>query len=92
MAKIKSKIGFQFHALQKRIKLLEAKNLLLTEENRSLKAKARENWRENACNEAAQTLLKKVEKDMFQHASQQYFGLSEQIGNPKPWYRRLFGG
>lgn len=43
---------FQFTALQKRIKLLNAKILLLTEENRRLKAEAREEWRHEASQES----------------------------------------
>lgn len=50
--KKKSKVGFQFTALQKRIKLLEAKNLVLEAKNKELSAQVRKDWRDMAATES----------------------------------------
>lgn len=82
-SKKKSPVGFQFNALQNRIKLLNAKITVLSEENRRLKAEALEVWRQSATG----SLVEALEKDLFNDPKPGMVGLSEQLPPKKPWWK-----
>ena len=77
--KKKLKVSFQFTALQKRIKLLNAKVLLLEEKNRRLEAEAREEWRHEASQESVPA------------SEDTPSAVSESELAQKPWYKRILG-
>jgi len=85
--KKKSKVGFQFTALQKRIKLLNAKLLLLEEKNSRLEAESRENWRSQAAKEGALHLAAQLEKDLYSTPELKFEGMSAQLPPKKPWWK-----
>lgn len=98
--KKKSKVGFQFTALQKRIKLLNAKILLLEEKNRKLEAEAREEWRKEASKEGdfqrvagTSDMALLVDKNASKDRPRQVYHVEKEPESKlaqEPWYKRIF--